>query len=135
MDKNSLTKITTTANLLNHQDRIEHIKKLGNNIKTDIVEFFNINGKYNYYYQFIDNEWKTIIQLKLAGVDDWHRPVFKDVNSRYHYGDCDGTKTGKPTDVIAYYKENIYRLTYFGTQFNCEPNGGLNKNYKLVIID
>lgn len=133
MDKNGLTKIKTTAVFYNHNQRIEHIKKLGDNIKTDIVEF--TGEEYNYFYMLIDNDWKAIIELKFRGIDDFHRAVFKDINSPNHYGDCSGMKTGKPTDVIAYYKENIYRLDYFGTQFNCEPNGGLNENYKLLIID
>lgn len=78
---------------------------------------------------------KKIVQIKFRGIDDWHRAVFKDVNSATYYGDCNSRKTGKPEDVIAYYKENIMELDYFGTSFNCEPNGGMNPNIQLKIID
>lgn len=75
-----------------------------------------------------------IVEIRFRGIDDWHRAVFKDVNSNTYYGDCNCNKTGKPEDVISYYKENIHLLEYFGTHFNCEPNGGLNPNTKLNII-
>jgi hypothetical protein len=75
-----------------------------------------------------------IVKIKFKGIDDWHRPVFKAVYSNTYYGDCDGRKTGKPEDVIAFYKENISFLEYFGEHWNCEPNGGLNSNIKLEII-
>lgn len=129
----SVTKMGTTAILLSHKERIEHIQKFNEYIKEGIIELHCSTGKY--YYEFIKNEWKIIIQLTLAGVDDWHRPVFKDVNSRNYYGDVNCTTTGRPQTVIDYYKDNIDKLEYFGTKFNCEPNGGLNKSYKLEIID
>jgi len=78
---------------------------------------------------------KTIIHVKFRGIDDFHRAVFKDINSSAYYGDCNATMGGKPETVIKFYKENIELLEYFGTSFNCEPNGGLNPNYKLEIID
>jgi len=75
------------------------------------------------------------IQLKFRGIDDFHRAVFKDINTAHYYGDCNCTKTGKPEDVINFYKDNIELLEYFGTSFNCEPNGGLNPKYKFIILD
>jgi len=73
------------------------------------------------------------VHLKLEGVDDWFRPVFKDVNSSDRYGDVTCSKTGKPLDVIEYYKHNMEKLEYFGTSFGCEPEGGLNKDINLII--
>jgi hypothetical protein len=77
---------------------------------------------------------KKIIYIKFRGIDDWHRAVFKDINSATYYGDCDANKTGKPEDVIEYYRNNINKLEYFGNSFNCEPNGGLNPNHQLEIL-
>lgn len=130
--KKKTTTIRTTADLFTHKERIEHITKMASWIEEDRVEFISSAG--THYYEFIDNEWKIIIKLKLAGVDDFHRAVFKDINSRNHYGDCNSRMTGKPETVIAYYKENIGDLEYFGLHFNCEPNGGTNDKIKFEII-
>lgn len=75
-----------------------------------------------------------IIDLKFEGIDDFHRAVFKDVNSRNRYGDCSCTKTGKPEDVIAFYRTNLDLLEYFGTSFGCEPNGGTCAAWRFNII-
>lgn len=130
--KKKTTTIRTTADLFSHQERIDHISKMASWIEEDRVEIISSAGIH--HYEFIDNEWKIVIQLKLAGVDDFHRPVFKDINSRNYYGDCDGRKTGKPADVIEYYKEHTDQLEYFGLHFNCEPNGGTNDRIKFEII-
>lgn len=77
----------------------------------------------------------TIINLKFEGIDDWFRPIFKDIDSRDRYGDVTCSKTGKPAVVIEYYKEHLDLLEYFGHSFGCEPNGGLDKGLILNIIE
>jgi hypothetical protein len=78
---------------------------------------------------------QLIITIKFRGIDDWNRPVFKHTNSNTYYGDCNCNKIGFPKDIIEYYKNNIEKLEYFGTSFNCEPHGGINSNIKLEIVD
>jgi hypothetical protein len=85
---------------------------------------------------------KIIVKIKFEGIDDWHRPIFRqlksnirygDVNNLFSYSEIEGDKWNK---FIEMYKEkpSAY-LEYFGTQFNCEPNGGLPKNITLEIIE
>ncbi len=78
---------------------------------------------------------KFIIRIKFKGIDDFHRAIFKDINSSKHYGDCNATIGGKPNDVIEFYKNNIDLLEYIGASFNCEPRGGMNSNIQLEIVD
>lgn len=77
------------------------------------------------------------VNIKFKGVDDWNRPVFKDVDSRCFYGNT--TKLfgwADPTSkIIDYFKNHIDELEYFGNSFGCEPNGGISKNITLNIID
>ena len=93
------------------------------------------NCKELFEHSIIPSIKKKVVEIQFCGIDDFHRAVFKDVNSKTYYGDCNSRKTGKPQDVIAYYKKNIMELDYFGTSFNCEPNGGMNQNIQLKIID
>ena len=76
------------------------------------------------------------INIKFKGVDDFNRPVFKDINSNTYYG-CTNKLFGwdeKPENIIEFFKSNIGELEYFGSHFNCEPNGGLSKNTILNIV-
>lgn len=68
------------------------------------------------------------ITLYFRGIDDWNRPVFKRDDARLYYGDiynlfshCDDKDK-----VLNFYKENpekIKDLSFFGSSFNCEPQG------------
>lgn len=78
---------------------------------------------------------RLIVNIKFEGIDNFSGPIFKEVNSSARFGDVDCTKTGKPEDVIAYYKNNINKLQYFGRTFGCEPNGGLDRSIQLRIVD
>jgi hypothetical protein len=78
-----------------------------------------------------------IVNIKLKGVDDWNRPVFKDVDSNHYYGSVT-TLFGWDNprqEIIDYFKANIDELEYFGVHFGCEPNGGINKNIILNIVE
>lgn len=77
-----------------------------------------------------------MINIKFKGIDDWNRPVFKDVDSSTYYG---STRTlfgwADPKEkIIEYFKSNMDELEYFGSSFGCEPNGGLGKNITLNIV-
>lgn len=77
------------------------------------------------------------IKIKYIGLDDWNRPVFKNVNSDSHYGSVTTlfNFSDKREDIIEYFIENIHELEYFGDKFGCEPCGGLDSRLRLEIID
>ena len=80
------------------------------------------------------------MDIKFRGIDDWNRPVFKDIDSPIYIGDVNKLWTynelGENNHIInTYYKQHIGELEFFGTSFNCEPHGGLPLHYKLNIID
>lgn len=80
---------------------------------------------------------KIIIDIKFRGIDDFNRPVFKDVKSNQHFGSVDKLfSVDTPVnEIVDYFKENIYQLDFFGYKFNCEPIGGFNyEKYLLNII-
>jgi GH43 family beta-xylosidase len=80
---------------------------------------------------------KLVTNIKFAGIDSWNRPVFKATNSNNYYGSVTTLfdSYDKKQDIIDYFKRNIYELEWFGTEFDCEPNGGLNSDIELNIID
>ena len=77
-----------------------------------------------------------IVKLKFRGIDDWNRPVFKDTETKSHYGSADKLFSYEATEkeVIDYFKENLSDLEYFGTYFGCEPNGGLPEGITFEIV-
>lgn len=80
---------------------------------------------------------KIIIDIKFRGIDDFNRPVFKDVKSNQHFGSVDKLfSVDTPVnEIVDYFKENIYQLDLFGNKFNCEPMGGFShEKYLLNII-
>lgn len=78
-----------------------------------------------------------IVKIKFRGIDNWNRPVYKDIDSPNHYGNVlklfsyDDSKER----VDNYHKDHLDELCYFGQHFGCEPMGGLNKEiiFKLII--
>lgn len=78
-----------------------------------------------------------IIDVKFRGIDDWHRPVFKTVDSVIHYGSTDKLfdHWTPISEINDWFREHPDQLQYFGTKFNCEPEGGMPSHYKLNIID
>lgn len=85
---------------------------------------------------------ETTIELKYEGIDDWNRPVFKDVNSNNRFGDVNNLfsyseveeehprwldfKHAIEDDANSY-------LEYFGKSFGCEPYGGLSDDVLLIV--
>lgn len=78
---------------------------------------------------------KLIVTIKFRGIDDFNRPVFKDVNSSSHFGSVHTLYNDmyNKEEINKYFKESISELEYFGERFNCEPHGGINSNIKLII--
>ena len=85
-------------------------------------------------------KYEVHFNLKFRGIDDWNRPVFKDIDASIYFGDTNKlwvyNELGKDNkDVNKYYKDNPGELEYFGGTFNCEPHGGLPDFFKLNIIE
>jgi hypothetical protein len=79
--------------------------------------------------------YEVHFDLKFRGMDDWHRPVFKDVNSSLHFGSTklfNGPISNE--EIIKYFKEHPEELEFFGERFNCEPHGGRREFFKFNIL-
>ena len=86
---------------------------------------------------------KGLKELKVVfyGVDDWDRPVFRDVygqDGKYHYGnkffgDTDNLFHGFEK-LMERYKEGTDSLCYFGSYFGCEPDGDNPKDLGVKLI-
>jgi hypothetical protein len=78
-----------------------------------------------------------IVNVKFAGVDSWDRPIFKDVNSNNYYGSVTTLWDAYDSkdEIVNYFRDHIEELEWFGIKFDCEPNGGLNSNIELNIVD
>lgn len=85
----------------------------------------------------INSKGEKKIKLKFVGIDDFNRPVFKNIKSNSHYGSTNKLfdySTNK-TEIIDYFRSNINDLVYFGNKFNCEPDGSINKTLILTLIE
>lgn len=85
---------------------------------------------------------KRIIQVKYKGIDDWSRPIFKDISASNYFGSCNylfPNRTIAPRnadiEIVTFFRENIGELEFFGNRFNCEPMGGMPDNVELQIVD
>lgn len=85
-----------------------------------------------------DLKYEVHFDLKFRGIDDWYRPVFKDVDSSIHFGDVHKLWTweeAKDGKIQEYYRLHPEALEYFVTSFNCEPTGGRQEFFKFKILD
>lgn len=76
---------------------------------------------------------KEIVRLEFKGIDDFNRPVFTRLNTTkpQYYGSVTKLYSNEMTNtytVTDYFNKHPHLLEYFGTKFNCEPNGGLSPN-------
>lgn len=81
------------------------------------------------------NDGKLIVNIKFKGIDDWNRPVFKDIIRALYFGSVKTLFNDNATEneVLKYLKDNMKELEYFGDSFGCEPHGGLNPNIELRL--
>lgn len=81
-------------------------------------------------------KYEVHFDLKFRGIDDWNRPVFKDVDSSLYFGDTNKLFdwSADAETVSNYYRNDPSGLEYFGSSFNCEPHGGINECFKFKII-
>ena len=78
-----------------------------------------------------------IVEIKFRGIDHWNRPVYRDVNSKNHYGNVNKlfSYEAEEKEVNEYHEKfNFDELCYFGQHFGCEPMGGLNKDIKFKLV-
>lgn len=81
-------------------------------------------------------KFEVHFDLEFAGIDDWNRPVFKDVDSSLYFGSTEylyGYDEFKKVG-LNFFKLNPHLLEYFGSSFDCEPHGGTQKHFKFNII-
>lgn len=81
---------------------------------------------------------QKVIKLAFVGIDNWNRPVYKNIDRKEYYGSVDCLYSCEPKESVKeindFFRKNIKELEYFGTSFGCEPMGGLKENIKLVIL-
>jgi len=84
----------------------------------------------------------NIKKFKFEGIDDWNRPVYKQVDSNVRIGSVDilfPNKEIAPNNTVEeidnYFKNNLDKLSIFGTDFNCEPLGYKLKTNIIKIIN
>jgi hypothetical protein len=90
----------------------------------------------------VDIGIKLEMKIKFRGIDSFNRPVYKHINSTAHFDSTNTLRTYSRNpgiyeimEIDRYFRNNIHELEYFGTSFNCEPHGGENNKYELIIID
>lgn len=69
---------------------------------------------------------KNTIRLHFIGIDDWNRAVFKS-DLGYYYGSTDKLFEYDADEKTVLSQLIVDDICYFGTEFNCEPNGGVPK--------
>ena len=86
---------------------------------------------------------KRLKELKVVfyGVDDWDRPIFRDVyekDGKYWYGNKFFGDTYNLfrgfEKLIEHYKAEINSLCYFGSSFGCEPDGDRPEDLGVKLI-
>lgn len=81
-----------------------------------------------------------IIELKFKGMDDFNRPIFRDIKSGAYFGSVNKL-INNPSDLIEgknikdFFTDNPDEIEYFGERFNCEPNGGKASHWEYKFID
>lgn len=81
------------------------------------------------------------IKIVFYGVDEWDRPVFREVyenDGKYWYGkkffgDTDNLFCGLEK-LIEDYKTGVDTLCYFGSYFGCEPRGDRPEEFGIKLI-
>lgn len=117
--KNVLKVLIKPVSQVTEEDEVNYEKQL---------RTLSWEGKLRYEVHF---------DLKFEGIDDWNRPVFKDVDSGIRFGSVEklyGYSEFKETG-LQYFKDNPQMLEYFGQSFNCEPHGGRQDFLKFNFID
>lgn len=88
-----------------------------------------------------DRPIKTF-DLKFKGIDSFNRPVYKVIDKNIYFGSTNVLFPNKeiapnntPDEINSYFRDNVEKIEFFGDKFDCEPNGGMAKNWRFNIID
>jgi hypothetical protein len=76
---------------------------------------------------------KGSVTLAFRGIDQFNRPVFKDVKRKHYYGSVDHLFSYEADKSSVQALLDTKSLRYFGTSFGCEPLGTLPE--QELIID
>jgi hypothetical protein len=69
--------------------------------------------------------------IKFVGIDDFNRPIFKEIARRNYYGANDVLFSQGTLEKEVKEKVTEKDITFFGARFNCEPMG---TSYDDIII-
>ena len=64
-----------------------------------------------------------IRKVQFVGIDNWNRPIFKNIVSKRYYGSTDDLFHSEATEAEVLEHVTNKDLLYFGTSFGCEPMG------------
>lgn len=71
-------------------------------------------------------------EIKYEGIDDWNRPVFRDIKSKERFGSVDILFPYWESEKSVLEKVSEKHLCYFGNYFNCEPLGSKPGNITII---
>jgi hypothetical protein len=112
----------------------KHYKSLKRQIFTD---------DYVLWLESIILDSSYIYTVKFEGIDDWNRPVFKDINSSNRFGSTEILFPDKklapnntPEEITNFFKSlpKLGTLAYFGNKFNCEPYGTVKRTWYFEFV-
>ena len=112
----------------------------------NFLEYLKNNDKFNTdYIEILKNEipkfqikntkTKKVLKLKFYGIDNFNRPIFKDIENKQFYGCVNKlfNHNENVNDVLKIVKKED--LTYFGKSFNCEPLGiSINPEIEIEFV-
>lgn len=78
-----------------------------------------------------------ILKLEFKGIDTFNQPIFKNVDKKSFYGTNDVlfSRYATKEEVINKINDLNIRLVYFGSFFDCEPEGiRLKEEVKIEFI-
>lgn len=115
-------------------------------ITLNFLEYLKNNDKFNTEYieilkneipkfQIKNKETKKVLKLKFYGIDNFNRPIFKNIEKKQFYGCVNKlfNHNENVNDVLKIVKKED--LTYFGKSFNCEPLGiSINPEIEIEFI-
>jgi hypothetical protein len=72
-----------------------------------------------------------MVIVDFEGIDDFNRPVFKEIKSKNRYGSVDILFPYWESKESVLKKISEKDLCFFGTTFGCEPMGTKTKDIKI----
>lgn len=71
-------------------------------------------------------------QVRFVNIDDWNRPVFKQIDAKLYYGSTEKLFPYEESEESVLKTVSEMDLTYFGEKFNCEPMGSQAGDIEIV---